>query len=712
MRWVLLIVLVGCVVYANSIGVPFVFDDHNAIVSNLRIRELWPGPLTAARPIVELSLALNYALGGLAVAGYHLFNVAAHVTCALLLFDLVRRTLVLTGTERGRERMIAWWVALLFVVHPLQTEAVTSVIGRSEVLVALWYLATLDLFLFGVMRRDRAGIAWSAAVLCCALGMATKPVMVTAPLTALLAARLIVRTPRTFEEPSDEDARPMWAPLLGFAATWGVLAYLIVRRPNPGAGLDIDISPPTYFLTELGVTWHYLRLLVWPVGQTIDYDWPLATDPLAHTVIVPAIGWVVVLALLAWLVRSRRSAAAFWLAFALITLAPSSTFVPIADVAVEHRMYLPLAGFAVLVVLAGAGLARRAPRLVIAVGAAVVIVLGLATVQRNSVWRDPVTLWEDALAKAPLKPRIYRSLQYAYEQRGDSAGAERVANAETTVLERLRTLRPSDPNVLMALGNSYARRGRVEEGLRLIEDAVHDAPGDIVARAAYGSLLMQVSRNDDAVVQLEMAQALAEEKSDWVARDALRTIRTNLGWAYAAVGREQDAIRVLRIAAADGGVSALNNLGSVLGRLGRWEDARQALERARERDPGDPNVQSNLGWVYANLGRLSDAAAMLEAAIMTQPQEPSAHGNLAWVRLRAGDPAGALHALAMAADLQPENAWIVHLQGVAHAQLHEWDAAIAAFERAATLAPGDPLVQENLDRAQHHTPPQMPGSTQ
>ncbi len=716
MRWkLLLLVVVTSVVYANSLGVPFVFDDHNAIVSNLRIRELWPAPLTASRPVVELSLAINYALGGLSVVGYHLFNVLAHVLCALILFDLVRRTLTLTGTEPGRESTIAWWAALLFAVHPLQTEAVTSVIGRSEVLVALWYLATLDLFLLGVMRPERARLAWSAAVVCCALGMATKPVMVTAPLAAIVAARLVVRR-RSATTPASADVldaaapRRLSAPLLGFVATWSILAYLIVRRPNPGAGLDIDISPTSYFLTQLGVTWHYLGLLVWPVRQTLDYEWPLVTDPLSAAVLVPAIGWVVVLGLLVWLVRSRRSAAAFWLAFALINLAPSSTFVPIADVAVEHRMYLPLAGFAALVALAGAGLARRAPRVAVAVGACTVLALGVATVKRNTVWQDPVTLWEDALSKAPTKARIFRNLEHAYEERDDLVGAARVAAAETDALERLRREHPHDPDVMTALANSYASRGRTAEAIDLAAEAVHTAPEDVVSRAAYGSLLMQVARNDEAIAQLEMAQALAEEQSDWVARDALRSIRTNLGWAYAAVGREQEAVRVLRLAAEDDGVSALNNLGSILGRLGKWEEAREALERARQRDPGDPNVQSNLGWVYANLGRLSDAAALLEAAIITQPQEPSAHGNLAWVRLRAGDPAGALAALAMAADLQPENAWIIHLEGVAHAQLGEWDAALDAFSRAQELAPDDPLVQSNLARATHHEPPLMPGS--
>jgi Flp pilus assembly protein TadD len=592
------------------------------------------------------------------------------------------------------------------------------VIGRSEVLVAFWYLATLDLFLAGGMRRHGRAVPWIGAVVCCALGMVTKPVMVSAPLAAMWASRLLRHRHARDAAGDPPDATTAIAPpartaapLLGFAATWSVLAYLVRTRSNPGAGLDIDISPLRYFLTQLGVTWHYLRLLVWPAGQTLEYDWPVATNPCSSTVLVPALAWIVVLGALAWVIRRRRPAAAFWLGFALLTLAPSSTFVPIADVAVEHRMYLPVAGFAVLTALAGATLARAVPLVAAGAGAVAVLALGVTTMQRNEVWRDPIALWEDALAKAPTKVRVFRNLEHAYEQRGDHANAERVADGEMRALERLRAARPHDADVLTALGNDYARRGRFADGLDLLAEAVHAAPEDVVARAAYGSLLLQASRTDEAIVQLEMAEALATEQADWVARDVLRTIRTNLGWAYAGVGREQDAVRILRLAAADGDVSALNNLGSILGRLGRWDDARAVLERARATDPGDPNVQSNLGWVYANLGRLKEAAAMLEAAIITQPQEPSAHANLAWVRVRTGDPAGALNALTIAAELQPTNAWIANLQGIAYAQLAEWDAAIAAFSRAHALAPDDPLPEANRLRAEQHEAPTLPGGT-
>ncbi len=715
MTRVLLLVAAACAAYADSLGVPFIFDDRTAIVSNLRIRELWPGPFTSARPILDLTLAANYALVGLHVVGYHVVNLALHVGCGLLFYDLARRTLRATGTAPGHETRVAWWAALVFLVHPLQTEAVTYVISRSEVLMAFWYLATLDLALLGETDAARRQTWWTLAILTCALGMATKPTMVSAP----IAVWWLFRCTAEPDEPrlsfaadrarGSRAAPPVrWPFGVGVAATWLVLAALAAWRETPGAGLDIGIGPLEYLRTELGVTWHYLRLLVWPANQTIEYDWPLATRWLTAAVVVPACGWIVVLGMLAWLRRAGRDAAALWLGLAILALAPSSSIVPIADLVFEHRMYLPLAGFAVLAALAGEGLARRAPRAVALAAAIAVVALGVATFERNRLWHDPVTLWEDALAKAPAKPRIFRNLISAYEERGDRTNAVRIAEQETAVFETLHRARPHDPEAMSALADAYARRGRIDEALPLLVEAVQRAPQDALVRAAYGSLLLETGRAADAVSQLEMAQALAGGQRDWVGRDLMRSILTNLGWAYASVGRESDAIAVLRQAAAHDDVEALNNLGSILARVGQWNEAQRVLERARERDPEDPNVESNLGWVYANVGRLDEARELLERAIVKQPQEPSAHGNLGWVRLRAGDPAAALTAFAAAQALEPSSAWIATMQGIAHARLAEWPAAIAAFDRALALAPDADLARENLARAERHEPPALP----
>ncbi len=705
-----LLLLAGTAVYVRTFGVPFVFDDVHAIVQNLRIRE-WSHELFASdRPLVEITLALNYALGGLNVVGYHVCNLALHLACGWLLFDVVRRTFRLTDVLAGREDDAACLAALIFLVHPLQTGSVTYVIARSELLMALCYLATLDLVLLAEVHPTRRITLWVAAIASCAFGMAAKPIMVTAPLAVWWLSWWVLTPPTRprlafTESPPAVEVPRRWPLHLGLCATWGVLGLLLADGSHPGAGFDIGLSPLEYLRTQLGVTWHYFRLLVWPVGQVLDYDWPLAARWTEPAVVVPACGWLVLLLVLVWLGRAGRRAATFWLGFALLVLLPGSSVIPIADVIFEHRMYLTVAGFAALVALVAGGAARTAPRTVVALGLAAVLALGWRTIVRNELWRDPVALWTDNLVHTPAKQRVYRNLEEAYQRRGDQAGMRRVVVAEIEVLERLHRLDPRDARVLTGLANGFARVGRTEEALAAVTEAVRLDPRDPVARAAQGALLMQLARPEEAVPPLEMAAAIIEGHVGWSERDTRRIVQVNLGWAYAAVGRTDDALRVLREAAANDDVSAMNNLGSVLGRVGEWEEAQRVLERARQRDPDDPNVASNLGWVYANLGRLDEAATLLERAILQQPGEPSAHGNLGWVRLRSGDPPGALHALEMALTLQPDGPWLINMMGVAHARLGDWPRAVAAFERALAVVPDSQLARDNLARARAREEP-------
>jgi Flp pilus assembly protein TadD len=715
----LAVVAAGIAAYAGVGAVPFVFGDDAGIVRNLGLRQLWPAPLRAARPVLELTFAADYRLFGLEVAGWHAVNVALHVLCALLLLDVARRTLLLAGAPAKRAFRVAWWAALLFVVHPLATGAVTYVSGRSEVLLGVLYLATLDLFLLGEMHPAARGLFWTGSVLTAALGMATGPAMVTAPLAVVWLARSVCPWPVPLRIWFANDPEPTlppepparWPVFTGLLLTWVVLAYLVATRDFRAGGLDLDVGVAPYLRAQLGVAWHYVRLLVWPVGLSVDYDWPVPGSWLDPGVLRAGAAWLVVAVVLVWLFRRRVQPAAFWLGLAILLPLPTTSVVPLLDVASEPRMYLTIGAVAVLAALAVDAVTRRASRVGTTLVLLVVLALGVVTQRRNEVWADPVRLWTDALARAPAKARVFRNLLRAYEQRGDEAGMVRVATSEVGALESLRVRRPHDPELLTALGNAYSRVGRASEALVVLSEAARLAPEDPVARASYGALLLQLGRPMQAIAQLEMAEALTEGQRGWSAAEVRLSVRTNLGWAYASVNRTADAVRVLRQAAAGDDVSALNNLGSILARAGRWDDARDVLERAHRFEPSDPHVQSNLGWVYANSGRLAEATALLEAAIRGEPSDAAAHGNLGWVRLQANDPAGAVPALTMALTLQPENGWAAHMLGIAQARLGDWDAAVRSLERAVQLLPDPQLARLNLERARAHAPLLLPDAS-
>ncbi len=335
-----LILLAAAAVYGNSFAGPFVLDDRYSIVENPSIRHLWPigavllpphAEQIGGRPVVNLILALNYALGETDVWGYHLVNVVIHVLAAWTLFGVVRRTLVLPWL---RERFgsaaipLALTISLLWMIHPLHTEAVTYIIQRAEALMGLFYLLTLYCFIRGASVEGSgvggqgvggervfsfAGfilhpssfilppVAWYAAsVLACLLGMATKEVMATAPVIVLLYDR-------TFLAGSFREAwRRRYGLYLALAATWGVVAALLISTGFYGGSTGFAVEKFTwwsYLLTQPGVVVHYLRLAFWPAGLCLDYDWRPAQT--AAGIVLPGILVASLLGLTLWALVKR-----------------------------------------------------------------------------------------------------------------------------------------------------------------------------------------------------------------------------------------------------------------------------------------------------------------------------------------------------------------------------------------------------------------------
>jgi hypothetical protein len=414
------LVLAAAWAYGNSLGAVLVLDDIRAIVDNQTIRTLHPittplspptGTTVAGRPVGNLTFALNYAAAPAAVReafdpgpaavsperasfernilGYRLLNVAIHLAAALTLFGVLRRTFL---TERVGERLataapwLAAAIALLWLVHPLQTSAVSYLVQRVESLMGLFYL----LALYCAIRAGeslRRG-AWSAAAIAAsALGMATKEVMVTAPIAVAVWNWVF----------GGEEDRPRRWPLVGgLAATWLVLAALLAgeqRAPSIALGVTTTWQ---YLLTQSAVIAHYLRLVVWPSPLVFLYTWPLAQS--AAEVIPQVLLIGALLGITAYGLR-RRHPLAFAGVWFFLVLAPTSSVLPIVtEVAAEHRMYLPLAAVITCAVLAlhtvagrltsGTGAADRRDRsggLLLTCGAAVV----LAVVRGTSTTRAP-----------------------------------------------------------------------------------------------------------------------------------------------------------------------------------------------------------------------------------------------------------------------------------------------------------------------------------
>ncbi len=354
-----LLVLAGLFVYWNSFSGPFVFDDIESIVENHQIRSLWRfadvlAPErelpTAGRPLVNASFAINYALGGLDVRGYHAWNLGVHLACALLLFGVVRRTLQMPALRArfGAHAIdLAFAVALLWAIHPLNTEVVDYLTQRTESMMGLCYLATLYASLRAAVEPSWR---WPVlAVTSCAAGMACKESMVTAPVMVALYDRGFV-----FSSMKDAIAA-RWRLYAGLASTWILLALLLRSGPRiHSAGFSTGVSAWTYLLNQTVMITRYVRLSVWPRALVVTYGWPVSLtlgDVLPQALFVAALLAAAVIALV------RKPALGFAGAWFFLTLAPTSSVVPIAtEVGAERRMYLPLIALVSLAVIGSAAL--------------------------------------------------------------------------------------------------------------------------------------------------------------------------------------------------------------------------------------------------------------------------------------------------------------------------------------------------------------------
>lgn len=677
----------GLAAYHNSLAGPFVFDDIPAIVENPSIRQLWPlgdvlapgthgGVTTAGRPIVNLSLALNHALSGSAVWSYHVVNLAIHLLAGLALFGWVRRTLLtpLLRARFGADALpLAVCIAALWTLHPLQTESVTYIVQRAESLVGLFYLLTLYCF----ARGAEPGASWrwfAGAVACCALGMATKEVMVSAPLVVLLYDRTFL----------GGNFRSAWAErrrwYLALAATWILLILLVAGTAGRGgtAGFGTAISSWTYALTQSRAITAYLGLSLWPQPLVFDYGLATVRD---LTAVLPQALLVVALLGAATVLVWRRPAAGFVGVWFFALLAPSSSFVPVVtQTMAEHRMYLALASVLVGVVLGVYALVGR--RCLWGAGA-IAVAFGAATAMRNEDYRSDLAIWADTAAKFPGNARGHNNLGQALFR------ADRIQDSVTSYTEALR-LQPNYPETHYNLGVSLAKLGSLPAAIGHYESALRLQPDYPAAHNNFANTLMKVGRESEALRHYEEALRL-----DPLFAEA----HGNLGNALLQTGRAAEAMprfqRALELSPAS--AEAHYNLGNAHAAMNRMPEALEQYREALRLRPDYADAQVNAGNALLQLGRLKEAIADYEKAVALNPQHADARFNLASALLESERWAEALPHLERAVQLRPEWAEAHRALGFALVKVGRGAEAVPHYERCLRAAPGDAAMRAALD---------------
>jgi protein O-mannosyl-transferase len=556
-----LVLAVTAAAYARVLGGEFVFDDASLFLPGSGILNgasfvrdtLTRGWYTLERPLTDLSFAVQYALSGANTWAFHFTNLVLHLACVCLVHRLT--TVVCRGAGIPPER-VAIFVAALFALHPMQSQSVAYVSQRAEVMASLLYVAAVLLIIDPLFQQRRLA-ARTAALVVFVLALGAKTIAITLPAAVLLLV--------ASEAPGRRwrDRLFTVAPFFGVAAVVAASRLLMLEsHGDVGFNVGGGITPFRYLLAQITTIPRYVRLLVFPAGQTIHHDIPLPRSPFDAGVLLSAgvlgcmIGIATFLA-----IRSRggnhpRSRiTAIGIAWFFVLLAPTSSFVPLKDLAMEHRVYLACWG---LFLAAGVGLdwivqniSNRGRLVVTSAVGVMLLTLAVTLYARNAVWESQRALWSDAAAKAPNVARPWAGLAGALRDEGDRAGAlqsyqralalgdvsvprhETLGNIASMLLEKGRDheaisllrealeLKPGEPGILASLALAHLRVG---EGLRAEEYAragVAAAPMLADSHRTLGGVLGQTGDYAGALAEFSAAAALAPNELEHVFNIAL-----------------------------------------------------------------------------------------------------------------------------------------------------------------------------------------------
>jgi len=654
-----LVAAIGLGAYANSFEVPFTWDGIELIQENELIRHASsytnPGRLyriehghrLLRRYVTFLTFGLNYALHGNNVAGYHAVNLFLHVCNAALLYALI---LALLATRRLAEsrlykdrHLLAFGAALVFVAHPLQTMAVTYIYQRLALMVTLFYLGIVLVYLRSRLAQTtrKRVLLYAAAILLALISSRTKENIITLPVMLAVVELLFL-------------AGPWWKRALQVMPFFVVVVLQPVARLDRGAGGRYDRA--TYLYTQFKVLLTYLRMFLFPSGQSVIHEPEVERSLLAVNVLVPGLLLTCLVGFAGWCaLRARRgrpelALVAFGLLWFFIAIALESSIFPLHILMQEYRVYLPMAGLASLasgavLVVALRLSATRGLRLAAIALVVVALVLAGLSFQRNRVWRSPESLWADTVERYPHSARGHFNL-----------------------------------------GAALVRKKQLAEGVTHLERSAELMPGLFKAHYRLGQVYRGLGKNEQAIKSLEAALALQPFHEQ---------AQTEAGLSYLATGQSGKALEHFRAALALDPTSARANYGCGLAEasLQRFEAAILCFERVRDATPAPPDLSYRLGMAYWEAGERGKAVVQLEAFA---EQNPNAHQAINMLGAAYADmkrDEDALKALERAVELAPQDpASLINLAQI-YQRLGRDQDALEIFRRLQLLRPDDGQIR-------------------
>ncbi|MBW2109288.1 MAG: tetratricopeptide repeat protein [Deltaproteobacteria bacterium] len=603
--WVILpFIVLAVLIYSNTLNAPLQFDDDTSILKNpyirlthLSLEDLWRTVSGvkgfSKRPVAHLSFALNYYFHRYRVAGYHGVNIAVHVLAGILLYGFIKTTLTLVRTSGNAapvclqawttpsgSSMIALLSALLWLVHPIQTQSVTYIVQRMNSMAAMFFILSMVLYIKGRLSNKplrRAG--WfSGCALSGLLALGSKEIAATLPFFILLYEWFF------FQHLTMGWLKRNVAYMAGLSALLCLLLWIYLGGHPIRAVLSgyryHEFTVIQRVLTEFRVIIHYISLLVYPHPSRLNFDYNFS---LSHGLMAPpttALCMAGILGALAWAVgfAKRQPVVSFCVLWFFGNLVIESSVIGL-EIIYEHRVYLPSMLFFLPVLILIDRYCDKKWALFAVVGA-VILVLGAWTYQRNAVWRDTVTFWTDCVKKSGRKPRPYNNLGLALYKQG------RIDEARHCYQKALQ-LNPRYPQAHNNLGAVLVAKGELDKAVAHYLQALQIRPHDAEVYNNLGSAYYDQGKLDEAVACYSEALRI-----DPMCVDALN----NLGLALAAQEKYSEALKLFlkAVKLMPEHVEARNNLGTALFRLGRVDEAIVQFSEALRINPKHQGARRNL----------------------------------------------------------------------------------------------------------------------
>jgi tetratricopeptide (TPR) repeat protein len=748
-RALAVIFILALLVFLNSLFVPFQWDGIEFVVDNPIIHDMgnfsdpskaseyrWYGAFKS-RYVGYMSFAINYALHGTRPFGYHLFNVLVHALTSMLVYVLALYLFLTPLLRQSRladkAGSIALWAALIFAVHPVQSEAVTYIFQRHASLVGLFYIGSIVGYL---KYKNEGSLKWYAlCIISALLAMKTKENAFTLPL-------MIVFIEAVFYSGHDRDNKKTFFMLLPVLLTMAVVPVTLYALGRPMAeaisGLGqsardyvmLEGGGREYLLTQVRVVATYLRLFVYPVNQNIDYDYPLHDEAGGVAFISAAFLHLTLIASASFMIiRSFRippqslqgdnkgslgSLVGFGILWFYLALAVESSVIEIPMLINEYRMYVPITGLviAVSVVLHMAlrGRVLKAALLII------VAVLSIMLVQRNHIWQDSVSLWADTAGKSPDKARPWYNLGVFTELGGDPLGAlehykKAIAlspehldahynsgvtlyglgrlNEAKRAYERVMELAPNHSNALNNLGVTYEKLNELDLAADAYKRSLKLLPDSVEPRLNLGAVLVRAEEYEEAIKVIEEAVKLGANTA---------SAYEDLGLGYFKLGQYDAAIRAYRkaVALAPLNEKTLFNLGTVSLKRGEAMQAEAQFRNALEIRGDYPEAHMGLAAALEVLGRYEEALLSYEAAVKYSYENPLAHFRLGTFHDLRGEKEKAIEHYTKSIELDPEQSNALNNLATIFSERGELERARDFLERAIRANPDNPDAHNNM----------------